>query len=140
MSYYYGTGVERDLARALSLFEQAATQQEPSALFMLGMHYQRLNPALSEQYFERAKSTVWSSHSSNEPPLVASLEVSDHFAKWHYLNFHHRITDGFNDAGRQPSSASREVILIVESDPDLQRCVSEAQKLVAHVSGAALLM
>jgi hypothetical protein len=73
-------------------------------------------------------------------PQVSALSVSDHFAKWHYLNFHQHITGGFRDAGRQHPELNldRETIVIDESDPALERCVREAQQLMARISGEPL--
>ncbi len=137
--FYCGRGVEKDLSKAIAWFEKAASQDNSNSQFMLGLHYQHSNAALSRTYFERARAAVWSSQVTAMLLGVASLSVSEHFAKWHYLNFHHHIDSGFFDAGRQPSSSNREVIFTFELDPSLQQCVSEAQKLLAHISGTALL-
>ncbi len=138
MSYYWGRGTERDLPKAIAWLEKAAAQNHSTALLMLGLCYQHSNSALSEDYFRGAKAAAWSSppDDGDSTPAVGSLSVSDHFAKWHYLNFHQHITDGFRDAGRRPLSSRREVIVIVESDSDLQRFVSEAQKRLALISGS----
>jgi hypothetical protein len=105
---------------------------------MLGVCHQRSNVVLSEGYFQRARQVVWSSHAADPPlPSVSALSVSEHFAKWHYLNFHQHITDGFRDAGRQHPAFSpdRETIQIYESHPGIKRCVTEAQQLMAQISG-----
>jgi hypothetical protein len=110
-------------------------QSSPIAAFMLGVCNQSSNASLSEHYFELAKTLAWSAEPKYIAPAVTALSVSEHFAKWHYLNFHQFITSGFTDAGRQPSSSSREVIEVTEFDGMLQRCLSEAQKLMGLISG-----
>jgi TPR repeat protein len=135
VSYYNGQGVTQDRSKAVSWFEKADAQNNPNAAFMLGLCHQQTNAALSEQYFQRARHAVWSSQASLVPQ-VSALSVSDHFAKWHYLNFHQHIAHGFREGGRHPGlNSDRETIEINESDPALQRCVSEAQQLVAQISG-----
>jgi hypothetical protein len=105
---------------------------------MLALCHQQTNTALSEHYFQRARQTVWLSQADGLVPLVSALSVSDHFAKWHYLNFHQHIVEGFRDAGRQRPGLRphRETIEIVESDPSFQRCVNEAKNRLASISGA----
>jgi hypothetical protein len=134
-SYYSGRGVERDLLKAISWFEKAAAQNDPNSAFMLGVCYQHSNAALSDHYFQRARTNAWSS-ARGLPRFVAALGASEHFAKWHYLNFHHLISDGFTDAGRQPSSSRREVIVLLDMNPEIRRCVSETQKLMQHIPGS----
>jgi TPR repeat protein len=137
-AYYTGQGVTQDRSKAVSWFEKADAQNEPNAAFMLALCHQQKNAALSEQYFQRARQAVWLSQDAHAlVPQVSALSVSDHFAKWHYLNFHQHIVDGFRDAGRQPRGliSDRETIHIDESHPALQRFASEAQQLVAQISG-----
>jgi TPR repeat protein len=123
--------VRQDMAAAKQWFEKAAAQNLTNAAFMLGLFHQRSNAALSEQYFQRAKTAVWASQSEEMMPAVVSIGVSEHFSKWHYVNFHQRISNGFRDGGRRPGA--REVIEIRELNPDLQRCVMEAQKLLEKI-------
>jgi TPR repeat protein len=138
VSYYAGHGVTQDRSKAVSWFEKADAQNEPNAAFILGVCHQQTNATLSEQYFQRARQSVWSSQDAHElASFVSALSVSDHFAKWHYLNFHQHIAHGFRDAGRQHPGLNpgRETIQIHESHAALQHCVSEAQQLIAHISG-----
>jgi hypothetical protein len=138
LHHYNGRGNNRDIRKAIECFEGAAAQNAPNAAFMLGVCYQKMNPTLSEQYFERAKSVAWSAGPQDAIPGVASLSATEHFSKWHYLNLHQLITDGFRDAGR-PSSP-REVIEINEKDMDLRRCVIQAQKLLGNVAGTVQVL
>ncbi len=100
--YYLGQGTDRDLAKAIAWLEKAAAQNpnDSTASFVLGICYQGTDPARSERYFERARAAVWSSELQPEGTGLAALTVSEHFAKWHYLNYHQHITDYFRDAGR----------------------------------------
>jgi hypothetical protein len=106
---------------------------------MLALCHQQTNTVLSEDYLQRARQTVWFSQADDLVPLVSALSVSDHFAKWHYLNFHQYIAYGFLDAGRQRPGLRphREIIEINETHFPLQRCVSEAKNRLAPISGAA---
>jgi hypothetical protein len=101
---------------------------------MLGVCFRNSDSSRSEHYFARARTGFWSESAESG---LAALSVSDHFANWHYLNYHQLITEGFRDAGRQRGVAGREVIVIHEGGPSLQRCVSDAQKLLAEISGWA---
>jgi hypothetical protein len=105
---------------------------------MLALCHQQTNLALSEHYFQRARQAVWLSQADRLVPLVSALSVSDHFAKWHYLNFHQYITSGFRDAGRQRLGLGlhRETIEINESAVAVQRCMNEAKAQLAPISGA----
>jgi hypothetical protein len=142
-AYYTGKGVGRNLSEAISYFEKAEAQNNPNAAFMLGVCYQHTNPALSKQWFGRARHVMWSSQPQELVASASAMSVSDHFSKWHYLNFHQHITSGFLDAGRSLPTGldtGREVIVIIESDAALQSCVTEAQQRLAHVSGVAQIL
>jgi hypothetical protein len=106
---------------------------------MLALCHQQTNTALSEHYFQRARQAVWLSQAPDGlVPGVSALSVSDHFAKWHYLNYHQHVAGGFRDAGRQRARLHphRETIQISDSDTYLQRCVNEAKNRLAPISGA----
>ncbi len=113
----------------------ASAQNEPNASFLLGLYSQKLDPVRAEAYFQRAKSAAWSLPEGTLSTLAA-LNVSEHFQKWHYLNFHQRISDGFSDGGRQRSTSNRERLVVEESDTNLQRCVSQAQNILKPIPGA----
>jgi hypothetical protein len=127
----------KDFAKACAWFEKAAAQNSSSAAFILFLHYQATDPSLSQHYFQRAKSSVWSYPTKALSAADASLGVSEHFAKWHYLNYHQHISEGFYDAGRKQHAAAREVIILRECG--LQSCVRAAQKRLAHVLSMILL-
>jgi hypothetical protein len=124
-------------SKAKPWLEKAAAQNLADADYMLGVYYEKTDPLLSELHFERARKGVWSS-----PPkprsVLESLTASQHFAKWHYLNYHQRITDHFRDSGRQQALSGRETIVVAESDPALQICVFGARQFLRLISGRLL--
>ncbi len=103
---------------------------------MLGSVLQQSDPSLSDHYFQRAKSAAFT---TDEPqfvnPYVTGWSVSEQFAKWHYVNYHQRISDGFSDGGRLPRHSNREIIVIHEEDPALNEVVEAARKALSTVSG-----
>jgi hypothetical protein len=128
MCYYEGRGTDQDLLKAYTMFEKAAAQNEPNAAFLLSVWYQQTDSSLSAHYLTLAKMGVWSSERDSH-----ALTASEHFAKWHYLNDHQQIIDGFRDVGRAQGALGREVMAIVDSDPDLQSCVSELQQILKPI-------
>ncbi len=108
---------------------------------MLALCYQQTNTALSEHYFQRARQAVCLSQADQLVPVVSAVSVSDHFAKWNYLNFYQHISGGFRDAGRQRPGLRprRETIGINEPAVALQLCVKEAKNLLALISGAVAI-